>query len=252
MNRVPGSLALVAARRRTDRHRPPPVPASRYHAVTAAPDGGSDRSGRSGRTTSTARPARPPIQPSGATTSAAAAGATTRRQYYTNSTRNAAHGRRRQPGDHRPPGERRLPVPLRHLPVHVGPVAHRADLHPDVRPVRGPHQDPPRARDLARVLDARRAATGRTTARSTSWRTSARSRTPCTARSTAPGTPAPAGIGAGVQLSERPVVRRRLPHVRGRLGAELDHLVRRRRAVPAPYAGRPGRQHRGSSTTRSS
>ncbi len=51
-----------------------------------------------------------------------------------------------------------------------------------------------------------------------------------------PGYSGSAGIGAGYTLAGRPGVRRRLPHLRDRLGAELDHVLGGRERVrdPAP------------------
>ena len=76
-------------------------------------------------------------------------------QYYTSSTSNAAHD-----------GQGNLVITARrenpaNYQCHYGSAStrrrgcSRRQVHPDLRPVRGPHQDPARAGHLAGVLDAR-------------------------------------------------------------------------------------------------
>ena len=126
-----------------------------------------------------------------------------RAQYYTNSTRNAALD-----------GQGNLVITARKenpatTSAGTAPCQYTsarlltaADVHPAVRPLRGPDEDPARARACGprSGCSARRQATGRTTARSTSWRTSAASPPPCTAPSTAPATPAPAASAPAYTL----------------------------------------------------
>ena len=174
------------------------------------------------------------------------------RQYYTNSTRNAALDGAGQPGDHRPPGE-------------PGDYQCRYGTcqYTSARLLTAQTFTQTYGRFEARIKIPGARASGRRSGCSArgNWPNDGEidimeniGREPNTVHGTihGPGYSGAGGIGAGVQPSGRAAVRRRLPHLRGRLGAERDHLVRRRRPVPAPHAGRPGRQHAGSSTTRSS
>ncbi len=79
-----------------------------------------------------------------------------------------------QPRDHRATGEPvQLPVPLRHLSVHLGPHPDRGQVHPGSTATSRPGSRSRGARASGRRSGCWAAAPGPTAARSTSWRTSA-------------------------------------------------------------------------------
>ena len=151
--------------------------------------------------------------------------------------------RRGQPGHHRPPGEPgRLQCWYGTCQYTSARLLTARPVHPGVRPLRGPHQDPARPGHLAGVLDARRRHRQRPVAQQRRDRHHGehrpRARAPSTAPCTAPATPAASGIGAGYTLPAA-AVRRRVPHLRGRVGAE-----RRSPGTSTASSTRPARPRR--------
>ena len=152
------------------------------------------------------------------------------RQYYTNSTSNAAldgqgnlviTARRENPANYQ--------CRYGTLRVHLGPAAHRRQRSP--RRTAGSR---PGSRSRAARASGRRSGCSATTSAAPGGPTSGEidimeniGREPSTVHGTihGPGYSGCGGIGAGYPHPRRPGVRRRLPHLRGRLGAELDHLV---------------------------
>lgn len=163
--------------------------------------------------------------------------------------------RQRPHGHHRPQGQpRRLPVPLRAVRVHLGPHEHGGQVHPGLRQVRGPHQDPARPGDLAGLLDAGRQLRLGRLARQRRDRHHGERRPRAEHRARHPARPRLLGRQPDHRLlpaPQRGSVRRRLPHLRGGVGPRLDHLVRRRRRLPDVHPADTAAT-RGSTTTRSS
>ena len=126
--------------------------------------------------------------------------------------------------------------------VHLGPADHLRQVHRAVRPRRGAHEDPARPGHVARVLDARQQHRQRRLAQLRRDRHHGERRLRAEHRARHHPRPRLLRLRRHRRRLQRAGLRRRLPHLRGRLVAEQDHLVGRRQRLRDPHAGRRQRQ----------